>query len=261
MRRHYKTMYNFWMAAEILTRTSNYFLFASSWNSLHSTRLLNPWKSLFMSISIIFHLCVRVLCGFVCRRCLRKFVYIRIKQIFQLQHLFIILTFIVRNNERKNTRARQHGMTFLSRLFPFLPRLIIFGISFIHNFCSPLMRLLALFLSIFLIHAHYDEWNPWKSRVESLHFLIWSSELKSRGVEWTTNGRECSCRRRKNWLNPNMQAISAKFSLISDWNIVNALIYMPLVVIPITNVIYSNLCMFVPLNIICAMRETCIPCW
>lgn len=66
--------------------------------TLHLILIPRKINQFFMSISIIFYYAVRMLygCGFVCRFALRKIVYIRIKRIFQLHHLFIIyLHFII----------------------------------------------------------------------------------------------------------------------------------------------------------------------
>lgn len=108
MRRNYNhtSTHNFWMllklsrALQILISLSLSFYVSFFILSFTLHLILIPRKiyQFFMSISIIFYYAVRMLygCGFVCRFALRKIVYIRIKRIFKLHHLFIIyLHFII----------------------------------------------------------------------------------------------------------------------------------------------------------------------
>lgn len=142
MRRHFKTMCNIWMLLKFSRVLRTIFVLLRLEISLHSTRSFA--QSLKIAFHEHFHHFPFIRLGFMCvdvglyAVALREFIYIRIKQIFQLQHLFIILTSMY-VEQRAKKHARQHRMTFLSRLFQFF-RGLSFSSSLLHNFCSQRSR-------------------------------------------------------------------------------------------------------------------------
>lgn len=160
MRRHFKTMCNIWILLKFSRVLWTIFVLLRLEISLHSTRLVrsileNSFLWAFPSFSIYSFGLYVCGCGFVCRR--SSWIRLHTHQTDISVAASVHYTYInVRGTTSEKTRAPTSNDIF-KPLVPIFPRLIIFVIAFTQFLLSALTRKLALFLSIFLIHAHCFE--------------------------------------------------------------------------------------------------------